>query len=25
VEDGGCGDEHGEVITWVFVSMVVER
>ena len=25
VEDGGCGDEHGEVVTWVFVSMVVER
>jgi hypothetical protein len=25
VEDGGCGDEHGEVVTWVFVSTVVER
>jgi hypothetical protein len=25
VEDGGCGDEHGEVITWVFVSIIVER
>jgi hypothetical protein len=25
VEDGGCGDEHGEVVTWVLVSIVVER